>query len=304
MHDRVHGAIGALCAAQDEDGGWTDFEVAGMGASGPWVTAAIGLRLAGLPPAFATAATARAVERAIGYVEAAETWSYNHKAPQDADSVAHAMLLLATAGKARASAVRALLGFQTVDGGFSTFAQHARGADYASWSISHPDVTPVAIRALAPHAADPDVAQALARADVRLATDRSDGRWPAFWWGLDWYTAAAWARVARARWEPPVRPGDGRLRAPLDAAYLLEVALACGWDGVALTMAEVLAGAEALPGGLWAPVPALRVTAPHVTQPWTLPGVAGGRLYSDVRGLYSSSVIAAALAQHAERFAS
>ncbi|MEO7733371.1 MAG: hypothetical protein ABIY55_20585 [Kofleriaceae bacterium] len=305
LFDRIHRGISGVCEAQDEDGGWRDFEIAGMGASGAWVTAAVGLRLAGLPPAFRSDAVARAVERAVEQIDGEATWSYNHKTPPDADTTAHAMLLLGEAGRVRPGSVERLLGFQTLDGGFSTFPPNARGADHASWSISHLDVTPVCVRALAPHRAKPDVAAAIARALIRRDGDREDGRWPAFWWGLDWYTAAAWARAASdlgAGWAPPPRPTADPLRAPLDAAYLLEVAIASGWEGVAITMADLLLSAGG-DGPLWPALPVLRVVAPDVARPWQLTGDQGGRLYADVRGIYSTSVIVSALARHAERFA-
>jgi hypothetical protein len=305
LFDRIRRAVSALCAAQTDDGTWQDFEVAGMGASGPWVTAAVGLRLRDLPPAFRDAGVERAVTRAIDRLDAEPTWSYNAKTPPDADTTAHAMLLLGDAGRARAGAVDRLLAFQTIDGGFSTFAPNARGADHASWSLSHPDITPVAVRALHGYRARPDVAAALTRALDRRAADRVDGRWPAFWWGLDWYTAAAWARTAAELGlddDPLVRPAPGPLRAPLDAAYLLEVALASGWDAIAITMADVLVSAAG-PGPSWPPVPILRVTAPQVARPWELPGDQGGRLYADVHGIYSTSIIVSALARYAEVFA-
>jgi hypothetical protein len=311
LFDRIHRAISAVCAVQDDDGAWTDFDVAGMGASGAWVTAAVGLRLAELPPAFRDDAVERAIARATERI-ASVRWSYNQRTPQDADTTAHAMLLLAETGRAHdgapdgppGDAIDQLLGFQTVDGGFSTFAPGARGADFASWSVSHPDVTAVAVRALGRHRARPGVAAALERALVRRAGDRLAGGWPAFWWALDWYTAAAWARAAgelALDWEPPPRPAPGPLRAPLDAAYLLEVALASGWEAIALTVADVLLAAGGDP--LWSPVPVLRVTVPHVARPWELAGHLGGRCYADVRGIYSTAIIASVLARHAERFA-
>jgi hypothetical protein len=305
VFDRIRHGVAGVCAAQGDDGAWSDFEIAGMGASGPWVTAAVGLRLATLPPAFRDAAVARAVDRAVRCLEAEPTWSYNHKAPADADTIAHALLLLGTAGRTRAGAVEQLLGFQTLDGGFSTFAPNARGAAHESWSMSHPDVTPVAVRALCPHRERSDVAAAISRALERRTGDLAAGRWPAFWWGLDWYTAAAWARASSELgigWEPPPRPALGPLRAPLDAAYLLEVALASGWEAIALTVADVLISGGG-DGPLWPPVPVLRVTAPHVARPWELSGDQGGRLYTDVRGIYSTSIIVSALASYAERFA-
>lgn len=307
LFDRIRRAISAVCAAQDDDGAWTDFDVAGMGASGAWVSAAVGVRLAELPPALRDDAVERAIARAAERI-ANVRWSYNQRTPHDGDTTAHAMLLLAETGgagdRAPDGAIDQLLGFQTVDGGFSTFAPGARGAEFASWSVSHPDVTAVAVRALGRHRARPDVAAALERALVRYAGDRVAGGWPAFWWALDWYTAAAWARAAgelALDWQPPPRPAPGRLRAPLDAAYLLEVALASGWEAIAITMADVLlaAGGESQ----WSPVPVLRVTAPHVTRPWELAGDAGGRRYADVRGIYSTAIIASVLARHAERFA-
>ncbi len=299
VFDRVRSAVAAVVAAQGDDGAWTDFEIAGMGASGPWVTAAVGLRLAELPAAFRDDAVGRAVDRAVSYLDAAPVWSYNDRTPADADTIAHALLLLGARGRSRDAAVQQLLAFQTLDGGFSTFAPGARGAAYASWSISHPDVTPVAVRALARHRARPDVAAALARALERRTADRAGGRWPAFWWGLDWYTAAAWARAQGelgVPWEPP-SPPDAAPRTPLDGAYLLDVALASGWEAGAV--ADRLLAGE----GLWSPAPVLRVTAPDVVRPWELPGDQGGRLYADVRGIYSTAIIAAALARHAERFA-
>ena len=51
-----------------------------------------------------------------------------------------------------------------------------------------------------------------------------------------------------------------------------------------------------MPDGTWPRAPVLRVTLPHVTEPWQLAGSGGGELYPDVRGVYSAAVIVSALA--------
>jgi hypothetical protein len=132
---------------------------------------------------------------------------------------------------------------------------------------------------------------------ARGAADRRDGA-RAFWWDLDWYTTAMWADACGAlalafdAGPPPVAPAPRTL---LDAAYLLAIACAAGWDALVDELADHLLGA-ATPRGRWPASCVLRVTAPDVAQPWLLPGEAGGALYADVQGVYSTAVIASVLA--------
>jgi hypothetical protein len=291
----IRRAIDALCAAQADDGSFRDFAL-GIGASGPWVTAHVGGRLAGLPPRYRDDRVTGAAARAMRYLDGA-TWSYNEHAPADADTIAHALILAGALGERRPDAALALAGHQTADGGFATFVAGAPGADFASWTRSHPDVTPVAVRALAAYRDLAGLDDVIARAVARGAADRLAGA-RAFWWDLDWYTRAMWidayAALALAfdAGPAPVAPAPRTL---LDAAYLLAIACAAGWDALIDELADHLLGA-ATPGGLWPASRALRVVAPDIAQPWLLPGETGGALYADVEGIYSTAVIASVLA--------
>ena len=75
--------------------------------------------------------------------------AYNKKSqPIDADSLAHALLLIQTVNqKTPPEAIEMLLKFQQSDGGFSTFSSDGIHTSH-SWSSSHPDVTAMVIRAL------------------------------------------------------------------------------------------------------------------------------------------------------------
>jgi hypothetical protein len=96
----IRRAIDALLAAQAADGSFRDFTL-GIGASGPWVTAHVGGRLAGLPPRYRDDRVARAAARALRFLDGA-TWSYNEHAPADADTIAHALILAGGGGGRRA----------------------------------------------------------------------------------------------------------------------------------------------------------------------------------------------------------
>jgi len=278
----IQRAITALLAAQAADGSFRDFAL-GIGASGPWVTAHVGARLATLPPRYRDERVAAAVTRAARYLDE-HPWAYNEHAPADADSIAHALIFLGALGERRPEAARALAAYQLAGGGFATF----QPGTYASWTRAHPDVTPVAVRALAPYGDDAAIARALPH--------RHGGR-AAFWWDLDWYTTAMWVDACAALavpFDPAPRPTEPP-RTLLDAAYLFAIACAAGWHTLVDELADRLLAA-ATPAGLWPPSRVLRVTAPDAPQPWTLAGEAGGRLYADVHGVYSTAVITSVLA--------
>ena len=286
----IRRAIDALVATQAADGSFRDFEL-GVGASGPWVTAHVGMRLAGLPPRYRQPRVEAAIARARAYLDAAPAWAYNEHAPADADSIAHALLCLGPDARHH-DAVRSLARFQQPDAGFATFTPDARGASFASWTRSHPDVTPVALRALAPYREVPAIAEVVARGLAHR------GESEAFWWDLDWYTRAMWVATCIELGEPPdvgAPPPAPARRSLLDAAYLLAIARAAGWDALVDAIADDLLGAMT-PEGRWPPSRVLRVTRPDVDRPWELHGDAGGRLFADVRGVYSAAVIATTLA--------
>jgi len=278
----IQRAITALLAAQAADGSFRDFAL-GIGASGPWVTAHVGARLATLPPRYRDDRVGAAIARAARYLDE-HRWSYNEHAPADADSIAHALFFLGALGERRPEAARLLASYQLAGGGFATFLP----GTYTSWTRAHPDVTPVAVHALAAYGDDDAIARALPhRHGVRAA----------FWWDLDWYTTAMWVDACTALAVPfdPAPQPTAPPRTLLDAAYLFAIACAAGWHTLVDELADRLLAA-ATPAGLWPPSRVLRVTAPDAVEPWTLAGEAGGLLYADVHGVYSTAVITSVLA--------
>jgi hypothetical protein len=294
----VQRALARLVALQEPDGSFRDFAL-GMGASGPWVTAHVALRLRELPERFADAGVAAAIARARDYfvVQPAPRWSYNERVPEDADTIAHVLVFLDAVDELSVDGARRLARHQRPDGGFATFLpEHS---DATSWRQAHPDITPVALRALSPYRSLPGLAMAIDHGLARRELDGAEG-WPAFWWDLAWYTRAMWCAAARALgvgFEPGEPPAAPAPRSPLDAAHLLDVACAAGWTRVADAVAAQLAAA-ATADGSWPVVPVLRVTLPTIERPWRAAGDDGGRLYADVRGVYSAAAIAGALSRY------
>src|SRR6185295_4010035 len=106
----IQRALAALLAAQAADGSFRDFAL-GIGASGPWVTAHVGARLASLPRRYRDECVAAAIAGVTRYL-GEHRWSYNEHAPADADSIAHALIFLDAVGERRPEAARALTGYQ------------------------------------------------------------------------------------------------------------------------------------------------------------------------------------------------
>lgn len=295
VDDTIRRVIDALLARQHDDGSFRDFEL-GLGASATWVTAHVALRLDALPPAFRRDRVAAAVARARAFVERTP-WSYNDEVGEDADTIAHA-LALCGGERERPERAAQLARHQRADGGFATFLPDARNAAYASWQLAHPDVTPVAVRALAPYRDDPAIADAISRARIAGERDREAG-YPAFWWDLDWYTRAMWAAAGDALAAPFAidLPDEPRARTPLDAAYLLDLACRARAYALADGLADAFLHAPIV-DGLWSSSRVLRVTSPDTPRPWEKQGERGGVLYADVHRVYSGAVIVAALARY------
>jgi len=177
-----------------------------------------------------------------------------------------------------------LAGYQLAGGGFATF----QPGSYASWTRAHPDVTPVAVRALAPYGYD-DASRPRAAASPRgprrvlvgsrLVHDRDVGR-----------------RVRRARWFPsiPRRPPPRRRTPCSMPPTCFAIACAAGWHTLVDELADrLLAAADAR-----RPVAALAGPARHGSRrarAMDARSEAGGRLYADVHGVYSTAVIISVL---------
>jgi hypothetical protein len=303
-------AIDALLSAQQYDGAWVDFDIPGLGVSDTWVTAHVGLKLASLPESLINKQLRGAIKSAAHFLNGKwrHGWGYNDHAPVDADTTSHAILFYAKAGIAPPpSTIPALLGFQRTNGGFATYDKFRDPSMPESWCVAHPDVTPVALRALLPYQEDQEVTRAVSAAIQRMESDRLlDGTWPAFWWILRWYTTAAWMET----WQmlpkfrhplgafPPIKWEQTCLNfygctSTLDEALLLECAIYSGSPNIAAQVGVQLVETQ-LPNGLWPVEPALCQTTPGVYQPWELEK--RETLYPEEVGIYSSASILHALA--------
>lgn len=306
LFEAVQRALAAVLAMQCDNGKWTDFYIPDVGGvSDTWVTAHVGLRLANLPSTWSNPAIVRALEAATDYLLSTwrSGWGYNEQSPVDADSTAHALLFLQAIGREiPRHAVHVLLRFQQNDGGFATFRGTAEVSAAHSWYISHPDVTPIVIRALVPYITAPKIARVVTQACQHIEIDRIDDHtWPAFWWRLRWYTASAWLQAFRAINAP--LPAFGRLlgqdgtfqcTSDLDSALLHEFLTAMGSVNDAQPIVQYLVRRQC-EDGLWPSVPVLRVAKPEVYRPWEAQDA--GTLYADVQGVYSAATILSTLAQ-------
>jgi hypothetical protein len=294
-----------VLTSQSADGSWIDFDLPAVGASDAWVTAHVGYCLATLPEMWSSDLVGNALEAAAKFLCAKwhHGWGYNDSAPADADSTAYALLMLDAAGTPPPPAtIDALLSFQHTDGGFATYTIFRSRSMPHNWLVSHPDVTPVVIRALAPYSADPLVAEAIARAMTRMEDDRlTDGTWPSFWWNLRWYTASAWVKAMSSMKEPLPSfhwserwESDSGWTSDIDAAHLLEFSMNLGQLDIAEHAAQHLLRNQ-LADGSWPRESVLRQPKPDVHQPWEAPE--DETHYDDVLGIYSTATILSAVAR-------
>lgn len=297
----IQHALNTILRTQYKDGSWRDFDIPGMGMSDGWVTAHVGLILANLPSPWNNF-TEKSVHASTEYL--ANKWphgcAYNEKSPVDADSTAHMILLFQNVRQDIPSdMIELLLTFQQPDGGFSTF--RSKGShDFNSWCASHPDVTAMVVRALFSCARTPRVINALDHACQYMKKNQLDNHtWQSFWWDLRWYTLVSWTKAVRDmnkksfdfRWSDTKREFFD-CTSYLDKALLLEYSTMTGKTDIAHMISHDLIQNQ-MSSGLWPITPILRIPQNDVMRPWE---TNGSLMYSDIKGIYSTTTILSALA--------
>jgi hypothetical protein len=261
-----------------------------------WTTAYVGCQLADLAP------QSRASDWLDEHELSGGGWGYDELVGCDADSTAHAVILLRRTGRAVDDRSRRRLeSFQQSDGGFSTYG---RDDGLGSWCVSHPDVTPVAGYALLLVCSR--AARAVRRAVESVTRRRNgDGLWDSFWWSTPLYaTRASLAFLAAAR-VPLIDPAATRMSLlQLETGSAFERALlldclglvgGCPSDAHDDLVAALLT--EQLPDGSWPSAPSLRVPERTCTTPWDEPGTEP--LYADAERLFTSATVVGALSRAA-----
>jgi len=274
-----------IAAHQARDGCWFDFDLP-VGTSSEWMTAYVGLAL------HRADRYADQVDRAAHWLMANRTyepgWGYNATTGPDADSTAHAMLLLRPRGVCL-DAEEAWLRQLKRNSGFATFPRTD------GWGQAHPCVTPLVVEAMQ----TAEIDRAFVRRHV-LEHQRTDGTFPTYWWRAHHYSTYHNLRLVQ-RWglsppralPNPSPDADRGIYSSFDLAFHLgAVALVDGWTTRAKRRAAELLARQNRDGS-WPTGSLLRVTDPTCLEPWK---EARGALFSDLRRVFTTASVLRVLA--------
>jgi squalene cyclase len=301
VSDSLLRAIEFILERQAADGRWRDFELE-PGESDQWVTAYVGLQVQSVPARLISkprhVALARAGDWLIGVMRPDGSWAYNDRCPPDCDSSAHAILFLASQGRRLPEiCYERLSRFQKADGGFATYE---RRDPKNSWGVSHPDVTPVALRALLTRL-DPKADAIQAGLGYVRAEGAGRNLWQSFWWDTPLYATLMNLRLLEELRVPyeksPVL--QAVQHAPIsklafESALLTQILiiLTPKFKGLA-TLRELLFNSQQA-GGDWVGSAPLRVTSPAVIAPWESSNP--GRVSTDPKSIFTTATAIGALA--------
>jgi hypothetical protein len=298
MRMRLDGAMAKaaqfLLAQQAGAGFWADWRLP-PGESRMWTTAYVGYRLgsvAGSVNGAVHEGLRQAADWLLDHQLPDGGWGYNEETGVDADSTALAILFLTAQGRAiPAQALKRLQTFHGEDGGYSTYTSRE---SFGSWTVSHPDVTALAVMAGLRHG---ELAEAARRGLVYASAQRTpEGLWNSFWWDSNLYSSEANLRlwrlaglqtddVAFAR----IRPGNAFETALLILCY---VHAGLESDPAALELTAGLLSAQH-PDGAWKSAPILRLTDRRCYDPWNSDDA--GPLFEDEQHVFTSATALAAL---------
>lgn len=260
-------AMSFLVERQSADGAWRDFDLA-PGLSDAWVTVYIASRVLPFVEDHSSPDFARVIECAARFLRAARHqqggWSYNLRCQPDADSTAQTLLFLREVRHtAELRDYAALARFQLADGAFATYKTQS---PEHGWGRGCPDVTVVALRALAGVLPRNHIILRRGYESVCRYLDRPEP-WASYWWLSHLYLARETIVLKQAQPQTlpflPTLPHIGKWPNCFERALALEIALLTNAPPQQLSrLAHHLAQLQ-LSDGSWESAPILRVTDPR-----------------------------------------
>ncbi len=301
----IDDAVAFLTRAQEPSGIWLDYAFP-IGPSDEWVTSYVGFCLAEAAPddPRVSNAVAKAAEWLVADLRTRQGAGYNWLCPADSDSTGWAVLFLRASGqKVDEALYEFLLRRQNPDGGLATYDSDLFPPGH-SWASSHPEVTPVALRALLTRFDDRNSA-VRAGFDYVVKRARVDELWPSFWWTNPVYsTCMNVTLLAEANLQEELQATRCAVDAlpecsdPFSIALLAEIGLSIdGKNGSAQLERRLRALCELQArDGSWPSSAILRLTNSDCPEPWRREGDVGD-LYPDVKRLITSSTVLRSLAR-------
>jgi hypothetical protein len=284
LRKSLNAGIVYLLEHQFSDGHWEDFDLP-VGRSDGWVTAFVGLALATVDCQRTNSSAAQAAAWLCRQRPYPAGWGYNSITGPDSDSTGCSLLLLRTVGQSiRPEDENWLMDRWQPGGGFATYP----ASD--GWGIAHPDVTPVAFRALSHRARHHLRSELIA---YLLRSRLADGTWPAYWWRTRHYSTFLNSSLARdigVIFPSPstlVSFEQSRMAySAFDTVYILANALlAFGISHPTSALAAELLDQQESDGN-WAGSENLRVMRHDTSDPWNHPN---GDLYADIENLITTA---------------
>ena len=299
LKESILAGLDYILTLQAPDGHWTDWNLP-PGNSLAWTTGYVGFKLRYLPDDWAEkSACARllAANWLLRNQFPDGGWGYSQVVGSDADSTAFAILCITSAGlEAPDVAYDHLIQYQCADGGFSTYhSERIRN----SWSVSHPDVTPVALQALL---MKHSIGDSRVRNGLNYVVNKktSEGIWNSFWWDTPLYGTEANLSLLKSVMAHDATTTEESL-CSLRPSKVFEIALLISSllhiatpraRAAAVPLVEQLIRQQRLDGG-WNSDLILRITSRDCYNPWACAHV--DPLFGDPQRLFTSSAALASL---------
>jgi hypothetical protein len=301
LEQSIAAGLDFILALQSSNGSWTDWALP-PGSSSVWTNAYVGYKLRCLPrhlKAKAAPHIAAASHWLLDNQFAEGGWGYNETVGPDADSTSYAILFLSSAGcHVPEAAYPHLARYQCLEGGFSTYLSDGESN---SWTVSHPDVTPIALLALLTQTV-PDRRSIQRGIDYVLEQQTPEGLWNSFWWdSLLYGTEVSLSFLRAANVDVEIAAPVNLSRTPPSNAFetALMISILLYMDTFGLHTAihdltdKLIIQQES--DGSWKTAPILRITRRDCFEPWTSGD--SGPLFPDIHKLFTTSTVLHALSR-------